>query len=106
MDNKAIATQDKAKEKAPKDNQQSTKDATVLDKEKDKERQPAKEKDTQQAATDVVNSQQGHTAKDCRVAVYNIQEDVYKVVPPSQLSWFISPITRLYGGYIYTSCGL
>ena len=57
MSNKAIATQDEAKEKAPKDDQYSTRDTTVMDKEKekDKERQPAKEKDTQQTATDVVN---------------------------------------------------
>ena len=57
MDNKVIATQDKAKEKVPKDNQYSTKDTTVMEKEKekDKERQAAKETDTQQAATDVAN---------------------------------------------------
>ena len=48
MDNKDTTTQDKAKERAPKDGKYSTKVTTITDKEeeKDKETQPAKEKDT------------------------------------------------------------
>ena len=57
MDNIAMATEDKAKEKDQLANRCTTKDPTTMRKEKtkDKERQPAKEEDTQQAATDVVN---------------------------------------------------
>ena len=56
MDTIAMATEDKAKEKDQLANKH-TKDSTVMhmEKEKDKERQPAKEKDIQQAATDVDN---------------------------------------------------
>ena len=52
-----MATEDKAKEKDQLANKRITKDSTAMrmEKEKDKERQPAKEKDTQQTATDVVN---------------------------------------------------
>ena len=53
----AMATGDKAKEKDQLANKRTTNDSTVtrIEKEKDKERQPAKEQDTQQAATDVDN---------------------------------------------------
>ena len=57
MDNKAMATEDKAKEKGPLDKQSNTKNPTTMhkEKEKDKERQTAKEKHIQQAATDLAN---------------------------------------------------
>ena len=52
-----MAAQHKAKEKGPLDKQSNTKDTATIhkEKEKDKERQPSKEKGTQQAAIDVVN---------------------------------------------------
>ena len=37
MDSKVMATQDKAKEKAPRDKQSNTKDTLVLDKEREKD---------------------------------------------------------------------
>ena len=58
MVNIAMATEDKAKEKDRlANNRHTTKDLTAMRKEeeKGKESQQAKEKDTQQAATDVVN---------------------------------------------------
>ena len=57
MDTIAMATEDKAKEEDQLANKRTTKDSTVMrmEKEKDKERKPAKEQDTQPAATDVDN---------------------------------------------------
>ena len=38
----------------------------------------------------------------CRKNTINDSYSPYKVVPHSYLSWFISPITRVYRGYIYS----
>ena len=76
MDNIAMATEDKAKEKDHLANKRTTKDSTLMriEKETDKGRQPAKEKDTQQAATDVDNqATQQRTAK--------LQLTTYKRIP-------------------------
>ena len=72
MDTIAMATEDKAKEKDQLANKRTTKDSTVMrmEKEKDKERKPAKE--TGHTTGCYRCGQPGHTAKDCKVAVYNI----------------------------------
>ena len=55
MDSKAMATQDKAKEKAPRDKQSNAKDTTVMNKEKEKDIYIYIYIYIYQAATDVVN---------------------------------------------------
>ena len=81
MDSKAMATQDKAKEKAPRDKQSNTKDTTVMNKEK--------EKDIYIYISGCYRcGQQGHTAKDCRVGVYNVQEDVYEGYTDATDQWY------------------
>ena len=82
-----MATRHQAKEKGPLDKQSNTRDTATIhkDKEKGKERQPAKEKDTQQAVTDAVNQA---TWQKSRASVYNIQEDVQEEYNDATEQWY------------------
>ena len=76
MDDKAMAmaTEDKAKEKGPLDKQSNTKIQQLCTR-KGKGQGKANGKGKAYTTGCCRFGQQGHTAKDCRVAVHNIQED-------------------------------
>ena len=92
-----MATQDKAKEKGPLDKQPNTKDTTTMHKKKDKERQPAREKDTQQAATDVANQA-------IRQKTVELQSTTFRMAPKKDTTMQLSsgmdhtpPVTTIGG---------
>ena len=88
MDNKDTTTQDKAKERAPKDGKYSTKETALADKEKEKGQGNTTGKGKGYTTGCYRCGQQGHTAKDCRFPVYNIQEDVYEGCNDATDQWY------------------